>query len=80
MDPITRFQSTYMSYGDRLSEWMYGFIMVAVVVGIMGGFSDVALNSDLDYVQSYLLTVLVVLTFLAPVIAGIFLALRLVRR
>ncbi|TLN12122.1 hypothetical protein FDZ71_08915, partial [bacterium] len=52
-----------MSYGDRLSEWLYGFIMVAVVVGIMGGFSEVLLESDLGYVRWYLTMYLVILTF-----------------
>jgi phosphoribosyl-ATP pyrophosphohydrolase len=62
-DPISRFQSTYMSYGDRLGEWMYGFLMVAVVVGIVGGFSEIILNSDLGYARWYLTVYMLVLTF-----------------
>jgi hypothetical protein len=62
-DPVTRFQSTYMSYGDRLNEWLYGFIMVAVVVGIMGGFSTLLLENDLGFGRWYLTLVLLVLTF-----------------
>ena len=71
MDPITRFQSTYMSFGDRLSEWMYGFIMVAVVVGIVGGYSEILLESDSGYVRSYLTTVLLLLTFGVNIVWGI---------
>jgi hypothetical protein len=35
-DPITGFQRRYMSFGDMLGEWFYGFLMVAVVCGIIG--------------------------------------------
>ena len=70
-DPISRFQSAYMSYGDRLGEWMYGFIMVAVVCGILGGFSDILLTSDLGYVRSYLIVYLLVLTFGVNITWGI---------
>ena len=62
-DPISRFQSTYMSYGDRLGEWMYGFIMVAVVVGIVGGFSEIILNTAPGYTRAYLTMYMLVLTF-----------------
>ena len=62
-DPITRFQSTYLSFGDRLSEWFYGFLMVAVVCGIIGGYSQILLNSYLGYGRVYLTVVLLVLTF-----------------
>ena len=60
-DPITKFQSTYLSYGDRLGEWMYGFIMVAATVGIIGGYSEILLNSG--YARVYLTEVLLILTF-----------------
>jgi hypothetical protein len=62
-DPISRFQSTYMSYGDRLGEWMYGFIMVAVVVGIVGGFSEIILNTAPGYTRLYLTIYMLILTF-----------------
>jgi VIT1/CCC1 family predicted Fe2+/Mn2+ transporter len=62
-DPISRFQSAYMSYGDRLGEWMYGFIMVAVVVGIVGGFSEIILNTAPGYTRLYLTIYMLVLTF-----------------
>jgi hypothetical protein len=32
-----------MSYGAWLAEWLYGFIMVAVVSGMINGYSDLAL-------------------------------------
>lgn len=62
-DPITGFQRRYMSFGDWLSEWLYGFIMVAVVVGILGGFSEIILSNDLGFSRSYLTVLLLVLTF-----------------
>jgi hypothetical protein len=62
-DPITRFQSTYLSYGDRLNEWFYGFLMVAVVVGIVGGFSTLLLNNHIGFGRGYLTLVLLVITF-----------------
>ncbi|MDD1666655.1 MAG: hypothetical protein LUQ23_03880 [Methanomicrobiales archaeon] len=70
-DPITRFQSTYMSYGDRLGEWMYGFIMVSVVVGIIGGYDEILLGSDLGFVRLYLTILLLVLTFGVNIAWGI---------
>jgi hypothetical protein len=71
MDPITRFQSTYMSYGDRLGEWMYGFIMVAVVVGIVGGFSEILLNTTPGYTRALLTVYMLVLTFGVNIAWGI---------
>jgi hypothetical protein len=62
-DPITGFQRRYMSFGDMLGEWFYGFLMVAVVCGIVGGYSEILLNSPLGYGRVYLTVVLVVLTF-----------------
>ncbi len=41
---VFRYQLRYMSYGSWLAEWMYGFIMVAVVVGMINGYSHVALH------------------------------------
>lgn len=70
-NPITGFQRRYMSYGDVLNEWFYGFIMVAVVCGILGGFSDFLLNSDLGYTRVFLTVVLVILTFGVNVSWGI---------
>jgi hypothetical protein len=70
-DPISRFQSTYMSYGDRLGEWMYGFIMVAVVVGIVGGFSEIILNTAPGYTRFYLTIYMLVLTFGVNIAWGI---------
>ena len=52
-----------MSYGDRLGEWMTGFIMVAVVVGIVGGFSEIILNTAPGYTRAYLTMYMLVLTF-----------------
>jgi len=62
-DPITGFQRTYMSFGDMLGEWFYGFLMVAVVCGIIGGYSEILLESNLGYGRVYLTVVLLVLTF-----------------
>jgi hypothetical protein len=62
-DPVSRFQNTYLSYGDRLNEWFYGFLMVAVVVGIIGGFGKLLLDNDLGFGRGYLTLVLLVLTF-----------------
>jgi hypothetical protein len=70
-NPITEFQGRYMSFGDMLGEWLYGFIMVAVVCGIVGGYSDILLNSPLGYGRAYLTGVLVVLTFGVNIIWGI---------
>jgi hypothetical protein len=36
-NPIARFQLKYMSYGSWLSEYLYGFIMVAMVSGMITG-------------------------------------------
>jgi hypothetical protein len=62
-NPITGFQSRYMSFGDMLGEWMYGFIMVAVVCGIIGGFSEIVLNSNVGLGRVYLTVLLLLLTF-----------------
>ena len=70
-NPITRFQRRYMSFGDWLGEWMYGFIMVAVVCGLLGGYSEILLNSNLGYGRVYLTVVLVVLTFGVNITWGI---------
>jgi hypothetical protein len=70
-DPITGFQRKYMSFGDMLGEWFYGFLMVAVVCGIIGGYSEVLLESNLDYGRIYLTVVLLVLTFGVNIAWGI---------
>jgi hypothetical protein len=70
-DPITEFQRRYMSFGDMLGEWFYGFLMVAVVCGIIGGYSDILLASNLGYGRIYLTVVLVVLTFGVNITWGI---------
>jgi hypothetical protein len=70
-NPITGFQRRYMSFGDMLGEWLYGFIMVAVVCGILGGYSEILLNSNLGYGRVYLTVVLVVLTFGVNITWGI---------
>ena len=70
-DPITGFQRRYMSFGDMLGEWFYGFLMVAVVCGIIGGYSDILLASNLGYGRVYLTVVLVVLTFGVNITWGI---------
>ena len=62
-DPITRFQRRYMSFGDMLGEWLYGFIMVAAVCGIIGGYSEILLNNNMGYGRMYLTVLLLVLTF-----------------
>jgi hypothetical protein len=62
-DPITGFQKRYMSNGDVLTEWFYGFIMVAVVCGIVGGFSRIVLDSHLGYSRVFLTVLLLILTF-----------------
>jgi VIT1/CCC1 family predicted Fe2+/Mn2+ transporter len=41
---IAAYQKRYMSYGSWLAEWLYGFIMVAVVTGMINGFGEVALT------------------------------------
>jgi hypothetical protein len=70
-DPITGFQRRYMSFGDMLGEWFYGFLMVAVVCGIVGGYSEILLNSPLGYGRVYLTVVLLVLTFGVNIAWGI---------
>ncbi len=60
-----------MSFGDMLGEWFYGFIMVAVVCGIIGGYSKILLNSPLGYGRVYLTVVLLVLTFGVNIAWGI---------
>jgi hypothetical protein len=70
-DPITGFQRRYMSFGDLLNEWFYGFIMVAVVCGIIGGFSRIVLDSHLGFGRVYLTVILVILTFGVNVSWGI---------
>ena len=70
-DPITGFQRRYMSFGDMLGEWFYGFLMVAVVCGIIGGYSEILLASNLGYGRIYLTVVLVVLTFGVNITWGI---------
>src|SRR5512137_2396970 len=62
-DPIRGFQRRYMSFGDMLGEWFYGFFMVAVVCGIIGGYSEILLEGSLGYGRIYLTVVLLVLTF-----------------
>ncbi len=60
-----------MSLGDMLGEWFYGFLMVAVVCGIIGGYSEILLESNLGYGRMYLTIVLVVLTFGVNIAWGI---------
>lgn len=43
-NPVSRFQLKYMSYGSWLSEWFYGFIMVAMVSGMITGYSLIGLH------------------------------------
>jgi len=71
LDPITGFQRRYMSFGDMLGEWFYGFLMVAVVCGIIGGYSEILLESNLGYGRVYLTVVLLVLTFGVNIAWGI---------
>jgi len=60
-----------MSFGDMLGEWFYGFIMVAVVCGIIGGYSEILLNSPIGYGRVYLTVVLLVLAFGVNIAWGI---------
>lgn len=60
-----------MSFGDMLSEWLYGFIMVAVVSGILGGYNQILLNSQPGFGRVYLTVVLLVLTFGVNIVWGI---------
>jgi hypothetical protein len=62
-NPVTGFQRRYMSFGDMLNEWFYGFIMVAVVCGIVGGFSRIILNSHIGFGRVFLTIILMILTF-----------------
>ncbi len=71
LNPITGFQRRYMSFGDMLSEWLYGFIMVAVVSGILGGYHQILLNSQLGFGRVYLTVVLLVLTFGVNIVWGL---------
>ena len=57
--------------GDMLGEWFYGFLMVAVVCGIIGGYSEILLESNLGYGRIYLTVVLLVLTFGVNITWGI---------
>jgi hypothetical protein len=70
-NPITGFQRRYMSFGDMLGEWFYGFIMVAVVCGIIGGYNKIILNSPLGYGRTYLTVLLLVITFGVNIVWGI---------
>jgi hypothetical protein len=70
-NPITGFQSQYMSFGDMLGEWFYGFLMVAVVCGIIGGYNEILLESNLGYGRVYLTAVLLILTFGVNIAWGI---------
>ena len=70
-EPITGFQRRYMSFGDMLGEWFYGFLMVAVVCGIIGGYSEIILESNLGYGRVYLTVILLVLTFGVNIAWGI---------
>jgi len=60
-----------MSFGDMLGEWFYGFFMVATVCGIIGGYSEILLASNLGYGRIYLTGVLLVLTFGVNITWGI---------
>jgi VIT1/CCC1 family predicted Fe2+/Mn2+ transporter len=64
-DPVTRFQKRYMSYGDWLGEWMCGFIMVAVMSGIISVFSDYGLS------RAEATAALLILTFLVNTAWGL---------
>jgi hypothetical protein len=70
-DPITSFQRRYMSFGDMLGEWFYGFLMVAVVCGLIGGVNEILLNNNLGYGRLYLTVLLLVLTFGVNIAWGI---------
>jgi hypothetical protein len=70
-DPITGFQRRYMSFGDMLCEWFYGFIMVAVVCGLLGGVSEILLNNNMGFGRTYLTVMLVVITFGVNIAWGI---------
>jgi hypothetical protein len=64
-NPITNFQRRYMSYGDWLSEWFYGFLMVAVMTGMVSGFASLSLNRTESTI------VLLILTFTVNITWGI---------
>jgi hypothetical protein len=70
-NPITRFQGKYMSFGDMLGEWFYGFIMVAVVCGLLGGFSEILLNNDMGFGRMYLTVMLLIVTFAVNISWGL---------
>jgi hypothetical protein len=70
-DPITTFQRRYMSFGDMLGEWFYGFLMVAVVCGLIGGVNEILLNNNLGYGRLYLTVLLLVITFGVNIAWGI---------
>ena len=70
-DPITGFQRRYMSFGDMLGEWFYGFIMVAVVCGLLGGFSEILLNNNMGFGRTYLTVMLVFIAFAVNIAWGI---------
>jgi hypothetical protein len=70
-NPITEFQRRYMSFGDMLGEWLYGFIMVAVVCGLLGGFSEIVLNNNMGFGRTYLTAMLVFLTFAVNISWGL---------
>jgi hypothetical protein len=70
-DPITGFQRRYMSFGDMLGEWFYGFIMVAVVCGLLGGVSEILLNNNMGFGRTYLTVMLVFITFGVNIAWGI---------
>jgi len=56
-NPITTYQRRYMSYGAWLGEWMYGFIMVAVVSGMLNGLSGIDPNLYRWQITAWLLFV-----------------------
>src|SRR5512139_3012248 len=70
-NPITRFQGKYMSFGDMLGEWFYGFIMVAVVCGLLGGFSEILLNNNMGFGRTYLTVMLLFVTFAVNISWGL---------
>jgi len=60
-----------MSFGDMLGEWFYGFIMVAVVCGLLGGVSEILLNNNMGFGRTYLTVMLVFITFGVNIAWGI---------
>ena len=61
-NPIARFQRTYMSYGDWLGEWFYGFVMVSVMTGIVSSFSVLGFGK-IGIDRSDATIILLILTF-----------------